>query len=207
MIQTEAQPGELLAQLRRISKELGDTGPLLEAILEGLEKLGAEYVDRAQRIPLAESTLRRRQYPREGIKRFNAKQERRESARRSLEAVGTASARRRLGGFRNERTKNALAVPARRGRVLERVGGFLESFTAEPSQFDVRTINRESSSLRFGSKLGGLWKLHGVGYSLGKRNVTQVPARFPFGFSDESRREIAEVIENAQRDFVQGALP
>lgn len=207
MIRTEAQPGELLAQLRRMARELGDTAPLLEAILEGLENLGAEYVERAQRIPLAESTLRRRQYPRESVGRFNAKAERRESARARLSAAGTASARRKRNGFSVERTRSALAVPSRNGRVLERVGGFLESFTAEASRFDVRSINREASSLRFGSKLGGLWKLHGTGYQIGRRKVTQVPARFPFGFSDESQREIGDVIEKAQKDFVEGALP
>lgn len=209
MIRAELEAGNLAAELRRIAAGLGNVAPMLEFILEDLEKLGQAYAERAQDIPLAKSTVRRKQYARESTKRFQAKADRRAETMSGLQAsaaTGSWKARRALGGFKNRRGKGAITAPKPNAKILERVGGFLESFTPVPSRFEIRKIDAKTGTLRFGTTLGGLWKLHGAGYLMGRKDVTEVPARFPFGFSEESREQIAAIIENNQRDFVQAAV-
>mgnify|MGYP001601335227 CR=1 FL=1 len=175
-------------QLRELADHLQSVGVLLEDVQDGLQALAAESFERAQRIPLAPSTIKRKRYARVGAARFAAKQ-----------AAIDPRHRKRI-----KRARRATLAPLSGARILERTGGFIESLTEADSEFGVRKI--QDDALKFGTKLGGLWRLHGGGYSIGKKNITRVPARLDFGFSAESLSGIYSRINSAQKLFVENAM-
>lgn len=176
--------------LSRFFRDLRDLRPLLEEIQRMLNAAASRSIARAQTIPLKPSTVRRKRYPRYAVATV-AKHEL--VKRQTYRALSVRTDRSRaLSGLRKQRGGNATAKPKPNARVLERVGGFIESLTEDDAPFAVRRL--EADAVRFGTRLGGLW--------------TQFAAtgRLDFAVTDESLEEIEAGLQLAQRDRLLDAL-
>lgn len=173
--------------LTRFFRDLRDQRPLLLLIVEELNRAAMRSIDRAQQIPLAASTVKRKRYPRRSragraqsllVNRATARALRQSESRRAQANARKLGSSYRFGA-------NAIKKPKPNARILERVGGFIESLTQDDAPFAVRRL--EADAVRFGTKLGGLW--------------TQFAAtqRLDFAATDESLEEIEQGLRLAQR--------
>ena len=178
----------ITAALDRVAADIALSGPLLDDISARLESAAAASFDRAQLIPLKPSTIKRKRYARFSVSHAAIRQARIPERHKK----------------KMKRASRASLAPISAARILERVGGFIESLTQSNAEFAVRRV--KTGELKFGTQLGGLWRLHGGGYSVGRKNITRVPARFDFGTSTASVAEIREGVEAAQDDFAEELL-
>lgn len=164
--------------------------PLLAEIQGGLNRLAARSFERAQRIPLKASTIKRKAYARKS----------RSSRAQDLAEIRAFAREKRAEGhntrvldrqWRKGRSQTKRPLP--NARVLERVGGFIESLTEDGAPFAVRK-NEGTDTLRFGTRLGGLWAIFGGN------------GRLDFLVTDTSIGEALETIRDAQRKHVAAAL-
>lgn len=181
---------QITGVLARASADMRVMVPLLAEIQRGLNVLAARSFERAQRIPLKPSTIRRKTSARRSragraadlwaIRAFAREQK--------AEGKNVRVLRRQWRKGRNE-TKQ----PKQNARILERVGGFIESLSQDEAEFSVRKMDG-TDVLKFGTRLGGLWSIFGGN------------GRLDFLVSDTSVEEAIDMIQGAQRRHAAKAL-
>ena len=186
-IDVQSAPSELTLFLRAAAGDVAILGPLARDILGELHAEGGRSFDRAQQIPLAPSTLRRKKYPRRSARGAAVHETRKATSPKGLALAAKGKALRPLG-------PNATKRPKPNARVLERVGGFIESLTAASSPFDIEQVDEAAGRVTFGTKLGGLWAIFGA------------RGRLDFLMTTESRDALGKGILEAQERHVAAAL-
>ena len=181
---------QLAGVLARSAANMRSMVPLLAEIQRGLNVLGQRSFERAQRIPLKASTVRRKNYARRSRSGRAADlwATRAFAREQAAEGKNVRVLRRQWRKGRNE-TKTPKANP----RILERIGGFIESLSEDGTPFSVRKLEG-TDTLKFGTKLGGLW------------SIFAASGRLDFLVSDTSQDEAIEMIEGAQRRHMAKAL-
>lgn len=181
---------QLSAVLSRAAADMRVMVPLLAEIQGGLNRLASRSFERAQRIPLKASTVRRKAFARKS----------RSSRAQDLWAIRAFAREQRAEGksvrvLRRQwrKGRSQTKPPKPNARVLERVGGFIESLTEDGTPFAIRK-NEGTDALKFGTKLGGLWAIFGGN------------GRLDFLVSSTSLDEAEEMIGTAQRKHVAAAL-
>lgn len=160
--------------------------PMLEELRGEIEQAASLSFQRAQRIPLKASTIKRKRYPRYSARANVRNTMAKRLALREIAKRGdSASFHRVTNGLRKQRSGKGTVTPKPNARILERVGGFIESLTETGAEFSIRRMGHDS--IGFGTKLGGLWSIFGAS------------GRLDFLVSEQSLDEAQEAIERVQR--------
>lgn len=181
---------QLSGVLSRCAADMRVMVPLLAEIQRGFNVLGSRSFERAQRIPLKPSTIKRKRYVRKT----------RAARATDLWAIRAFAREQRAEG-KNVRVltrqwrkgRSETKPPKPNARTLERVGGFIESLSEDGAPFAVRKMEG-TDTLKFGTKLGGLWAIFSGN------------GRFDFLSSEQSIDEALDVILTAQRRHAAKAL-